>query len=171
MKHIAIFLSLSTILLPGCGSSSDNDNLVSIAGTVSERPFESKSGAFDVKGESSLLLAVADQADICGMAESGEVPSDFQWLSVSLCIESGSEVGEYKIEEGNPYVPCEGKIAWAEMRQIAGGVPSVLRAMGNTVKINSYSSTSISGRLGVAFATGEYVAGEFEVEYCDALDK
>jgi hypothetical protein len=165
-------LLISLVLpLSGCGSSSDGNNLVSISGMVSQKSFEAKSGAFDLKGESSLFLAFTDLADICKMAEKNEMPSDFQELAVSLCIETGSEVGEYQIVSGNPYVPCEGKIAWAEMRQLSGGIPDVFEADGNIVKVNSYSSTSISGRVGVAFATGEFVAGDFEVEYCDALDK
>jgi hypothetical protein len=162
---------LLIVVFSNCGSSSNSDNLISITGTVSGKPFESKSGGFDLKGDSSLLLEVADGEDLCELAQFGRTPFDFQWLVVSLCIEAGSEVGEYQIVAGNPYVPCEGKIAWAEMRQITGGVPSVVEAEGNIVKVNSYSSTSISGRVGVAFADGGMVAGEFEVEYCDALDK
>jgi hypothetical protein len=171
VKSITISLSLLMMLLCGCGSSSKGDNLLSISGTVSQKSFEAKSGAFDLKGDSTLFLAFTDLADICGMAERGETPSDFRELAVSLCIEAGSEVGEYQITSGNPYVPCEGKIAWAEMRQLTGGVPNVVEAEGNIVKVNFYSSTSISGRVGVAFADGGMVAGDFEVEYCDAIDK
>ena len=171
MRHSMILIPLFTTLLAGCGSSSDNDNLLSISGTVSQKSFEAKSGAFDLKGDSTLFLAFTDLADICGMAERGDTPSDFRELAVSLCIEAGSEVGEYQITSGNPYVPCEGKIAWAEMRQLTGGVPNVVESEGNIVKVNSYSSISISGRVGVVFADGGMVTGDFEVDYCDALDK
>ena len=170
MHRFILFLPLM-VVFSDCGYSSNGGVFVEISGTVSQKSFEAKSGAFDLSGDSSLYLAFSDLADICGMAERSEIPSEFMQLAVSLCIEAGSEVGEYQIVAGNPYVPCEGKIAWAEMRQLSGGVPSVVEAEGNIIKINSYSSTSISGRVGVAFATGEFVAGDFEVEYCDALDK
>lgn len=170
MRRYILLVSL-VLPLSSCGSSSNDTNLVSITGTVSQQSFEAKSGAFDLKGDSSLFLAFSDMADICKMAESGEMPSEFRELAVSLCIETGSEVGEYQIVTGNPYVPCEGKIAWAEMRQLSGGVPSVVGAEGNIVKISSYSPATISGSVGVAFRAGEFVAGDFEVEYCDALDK
>ena len=166
------FLLISLVLpLSGCGSSSECDSSVSISGTVSQKSFEAKSGAFDIKGDSTLFLAFTDLADICGMAERGETPSDFRELAVSLCIEAGSEVGEYQIEEGNPYVPCVGKIAWAEIRQVSGGTFIVVHAESGTVALEAFSSNSISGSLQASFTDGGTVAGKFEVEFCDELDK
>jgi len=171
MKHNIIMISLFIPLIVGCGSSSNGDRLVSISGTVSDRSFDSKSGAYDISGDSSLLLAVADQADICGMASSGEVPSEFQWLSVSLCIETGSEVGDYQVEEGNSYVPCQGKIAWAEIRQVSGGTPSVVQAGSGTVSLKTFTQNTISGNLQANFLDGGNIIGEFEVKLCEDLDK
>jgi hypothetical protein len=44
-------------------------------------------------------------------------------------------------------------------------------AESDTVTLDAFSSNSISGSIQASFTDGGSVAGEFEVDFCDELDK
>ncbi len=169
MKKFFCLLIVLHFSTSSCGSSSEG-NFVSITGQVAGSSYQSESGAFDDVGGSQLLIAVADQGDICGMATSGQVPSDFQWLSIVICVEAGSEAIEYTILPGNPYIPCDAGSAWVEHRSITGGSPSSTLAESGTVSISSYSDQALAGTVDVLFSGQDAITGEFNVEFCAALN-
>jgi hypothetical protein len=154
----------------GCGSSSGPENGESVSGVVAGKSFILKSGAYDTKGDSIKIIALVEQGDICEMAQANQVPDDYQWLSVSFCNREGNQEADYQIIPGNAYIPCSGNIAWAEIRRMIGGIPSLISAEGGQIKIESYSENKVTGTINVNFSDEGSLSGNFDVDFCDELN-
>ncbi len=169
MKSV-IRLFLIGVLFVGCGESGDTRG-VDVNGLVAGKEFVAQTGAFAVDKTGFILVALIDDQDICEMAESGEHPSTMQWLSVFLCYSSEERLGDYEIQQGDQWLVCSGKIAWAEIRQISDNVPSVVPAESGIISIEEIDDEKIVGTMNINFNEGENISGSFYVQYCDSLEE
>jgi hypothetical protein len=162
---VALILFVGAI---GCGSSDNKD--LGVTGTIASRVFQAKSGAFDTISTHSLLLAFLDSEDLCALATSGTTPTDIRWLSVSLCFPQEPSTASVQIVPGNVTGDCTSATAWATVRIMEAGNPSVLEAESGEVTIDSLDELKVTGSLAIHFVDDSEVAGDFELEYCDALN-
>jgi hypothetical protein len=113
---------------------------------------------------------ISDLPNLCDLAApDATLPDSLQLLAVVLCPDGPGAVSGLEIRSGPSEHPCPTGAAWAELRSLRSGTPSLVYASGGSVSVVNRSSDRLAGNLDLRFADGS-LGGSFTAAFCPDLN-